>query len=155
MPEDGLQAGPNRLGGLQSQAISLLHYKLAVCIEVAEAYSSQTCPVCGERSKHRRIYRCRCGYVAPRDIVGCSNIRMIGIEGTMRPDCSVPNAVQWKYPAKYPSAKPGSPSDTGHVARERSREATVPRFNRGISPSRVSLLFHEKGLFNSRFRIEL
>ena len=103
--------------------ISLLHYKLAACIEVEEAYPSQTCPVCGERSKHRRIYRCQCGFVAPRDIVGCSNIRMIGIEGAMRPGCSVPNALQWKYPSKYPGPKPGSPSGTGHVARERSREA--------------------------------
>ena len=27
-------------------------------ITLSEAYSSQTCPVCGERSKHRRIYLC-------------------------------------------------------------------------------------------------
>ena len=35
------------------------NYKLAACIEVEEHSSSKTCPVCGERSKHSRIYRCR------------------------------------------------------------------------------------------------
>ena len=103
--------------------ISLLHYKLAACIEVDEAYSSQTCPVCGERSQHRRIYRCRCGCVAPRDVVGSTNIRIIGINGSMRPGCSVPNAVHWTYPSKYPGHKPGSPADTRGIAREQSREA--------------------------------
>ncbi|MBV8076330.1 MAG: transposase, partial [Planctomycetaceae bacterium] len=48
---------------------NLLSYKLAACIEVEEHYTSQTCPVCGERSKQGRTYRCRrCGYVAPRDV---------------------------------------------------------------------------------------
>ena len=48
--------------------ISLLNYKLAACIEVEEHDSSQTCPVCGERSKHRRIYRCPCcGIELPRE----------------------------------------------------------------------------------------
>jgi putative transposase len=104
--------------------ISLLNYKLAAAIEVNEAYSSQTCPVCGERSKHRRVYRCRCGFVAPRDVVGCSNIRAIGIDGEMRPGCSVPNAVQWVHPSKYPGVNRVDRADTTQVAREQSREAT-------------------------------
>ena len=104
--------------------ISLLNYKLAACIEVKEAYSSQTCPVCGERSKHHRTYRCQCGYSAPRDVVGCTNIRTIGMDGVMRPGCSVPNAIQWRYPSKYPSTTLGSHADTMQVAREQSREAT-------------------------------
>jgi putative transposase len=105
--------------------ISLPNSKLAACIEVEEAYSSQTCPVCGERSKHCRTYRCpRCGYEAPRDVVGCSHIRTIGIEGGMRPGCCVPNAIQFVHPSTYPGVRPGSPTDTGHVAREQSREAT-------------------------------
>jgi putative transposase len=103
--------------------ISLLNYKLAACIEVEEAYSSQTCPVCGERSKPRRTYRCRCGYIAPRDVVGSTNIRTIGIDGAMRPGCSVPNAIQWSHPSKYPGRKPGSHADTMQVARDASREA--------------------------------
>jgi len=105
--------------------INLLNYKLAACIEVEEQYSSQTCPVCGERSKHSRTYRCpNCGYEAPRDVVGCSNIRTIGVEGGMRPGCCVPNAIHYVHPSTYPGPKPGSPTDTGQVAREQSREAT-------------------------------
>jgi transposase len=103
--------------------ISLLHYKLAACIQVAETYTSQTCPVCGERSKHRRTYRCQCGFVAPRDVVSSTNIRTIGIAGAMRPGCGVPNAIQWQHPAKYPGSKPGRPADTREIAREQSREA--------------------------------
>src|SRR5262249_2715288 len=103
--------------------ISLLNYKLAACIEVEEAYTSQTCLVCGERSKPRRIYRCHCGFGAPRDVVGSTNIRTIGIEGALRPGCSVPNAIQWHHPAKYPGHKPGSRADTTQVAREGLRPA--------------------------------
>jgi putative transposase len=119
-------AACQKMGRRQAQTVSsacnrklinLLNYKLAAAIEVEEAYSSQTCPVCGGRSKHRRTYRCRCGYQAPRDVVGCSNIRTIGIEGAMRPGCCVPNAIHWVHPSKYPGPKPGSPADTGHVAR--------------------------------------
>ena len=41
-----------------------------------EAYTSQTCPQCAERSKPRgRTYRCKCGYVCDRDAVGAINIR--------------------------------------------------------------------------------
>jgi putative transposase len=98
--------------------INLLTYKLAACIEVEEAYTSQTCPVCGDRSKQSRIDRCpQCGYEAPRDVVGCSNIRSIGTEGSMRPGCPVPNRVHFVHPSKYPGVEPGSPTDTGHVAR--------------------------------------
>jgi len=103
--------------------ISMLNYKLASCIEVDESYTSQTCPVCGERSKHRRTYHCQCGFVAPRDVVGSTNIRTMGIDGAMRPGCSVPNAVHWRHPSKYPSTKLGSHADTMQVAREPSREA--------------------------------
>ena len=103
--------------------ISLLNYKLAACIEVNERYTSQTCPVCGARSKHRRTYRCVCGFSAPRDVVGSVNIRTIGIDGVMRPGCSVPNAIQWSYPSKYPGSSPGSHADTMQVARDASREA--------------------------------
>ena len=123
-----------KMGRKQAQTVSsacnrkivnLLNYKLAACIEVEEAYSSQTCPVCGERSKQRRIYRCpKCGYEAPRDVVGCLNIRIIGIEGGMRPGCCVPDAIQFVHPSKYPGPSPGSPGDTGQVARKQFREAT-------------------------------
>ena len=115
-----------KIDGVRAQTVSaacnrkiidLLNYKLAACIEVEEAYSSQTCPVCGERSKHARTYRCRrCGYVAPRDVAGCTDIRIIGIEGGMRPGRCVPNAIHFVHPSKDPGPKPGSPGDTGQVA---------------------------------------
>jgi putative transposase len=64
-------AAARRIGRVQAQQVStactrkiiqLLDYKTAGALTPSEAYSSQTCPVCGERSKHRRIYRCpRCG----------------------------------------------------------------------------------------------
>jgi putative transposase len=119
-----------KLGRKQAQTVSsacnrkiinLLNYKLAAAIEVEEAYSSQTCPVCGERSTQGRTYRC--AYAAPRDLVGCTNIRVIGIEGGLRPGCGVPNVVQWVYPDKYPGRKPGSRAGTTHVARKSFREA--------------------------------
>jgi putative transposase len=121
-----------KLGKKQAQSVSsacnrkiinLLSYKLSSAIVVDEAYSSQTCPVCGERSKAARTYRCPCGYAAPRDVVGCANVRTIGIEGRMRPGCDVPNVVQFVYPDKYPGRKPGSRAGTTQVAREQSREA--------------------------------
>lgn len=41
-----------------------------------EAYTSQTCPVCGERHKpNGREYRCKCGFRYHRDGVGSFNIR--------------------------------------------------------------------------------
>ncbi len=57
-----------RIGRKQAQHVStactrkiihLLDYKTAGALTLSEAYSSQTCPVCGERSKHR-------GYTAAR-----------------------------------------------------------------------------------------
>lgn len=44
-------------------------------VRVDEAYSSQTCPVCGKRNKPaNRNYHCNCGYEQHRDIVGAMNI---------------------------------------------------------------------------------
>jgi len=41
-----------------------------------EAYTSQTCPACGNRHKPSgREYRCQCGFVYHRDGVGAYNIR--------------------------------------------------------------------------------
>jgi putative transposase len=97
--------------------IDMLNYKLVAAIEVNEAYSSQTCPTCGERSKHRREYRCRCGATAPRDVVGAINIRAIGIEGEMEPGRSLPKDVQFVHPSKYPGVNRVVPQDTGQVAR--------------------------------------
>jgi putative transposase len=52
-------------------------YGIAVVL-VSEAYTSQTCPKCGQKHKPKgRVYRCAnevCGFVGHRDVVGASNI---------------------------------------------------------------------------------
>ena len=60
-----------------------LRYKLqrqGIAFEtIGEAYTSQTCPVCGQRHKtSTRTYRCGCGYEAHRDIHGAHNILSLG-----------------------------------------------------------------------------
>jgi putative transposase len=106
-----------RLGRVQAQQvnqacnavlIAMLAYKLASAIRVSEEFTSQTCPVCGERNRCRRTYRCVCGCTAPRDVVGAVNIRSIGTDGQMAPGRSVPNAVHWVHPTKYAGPKPAS-----------------------------------------------
>ncbi|MBA2682444.1 MAG: transposase [Ktedonobacteraceae bacterium] len=45
-----------------------------------ERYSSQTCPVCGERSKHRRIDCCpHCRATGPRDAVGATPYPLVSV----------------------------------------------------------------------------
>jgi putative transposase len=107
-----------KMGRRQAQQVSSacnakliwqLDYKTCGAIEVDEAYSSQTCPVCGKRNKNGRIYRCRtCGTIAPRDVIGSVNMLCIGRHTILVPGRSVPNAVQWMHPSKYPGLKPGS-----------------------------------------------
>ena len=65
------------------QQLNYLKYKLeAVGIrlsKISEAYSTQTCPVCGRRKKAKgRNYVCKCGYTAHRDIHGARNILSLG-----------------------------------------------------------------------------
>lgn len=44
-------------------------------VKVSEAYSSQSCPHCGNKHKPTgRNYECKCGYKQHRDIVGAMNI---------------------------------------------------------------------------------
>ncbi|MCY9524297.1 RNA-guided endonuclease TnpB family protein, partial [Paenibacillus larvae] len=44
-------------------------------VEVNPAYTSQTCPACGEKNKAKdRGYECSCGFNAHRDRVGAINI---------------------------------------------------------------------------------
>ncbi len=92
-----------------ARLIAQLDYKTCGAIAVDEHYTSQTCPVCGERNKGRRLYRCRtCGQTAPRDVIGSVNILHVGRHHVLVPGRSVPNAVQWVHPLKYPGPKPGS-----------------------------------------------
>jgi putative transposase len=104
-----------RLGRCQAQQVSsacnakligLLDYKTCGAIQTEEAYTSQTCPVCGERNKCGRIYRCQqCGVTAPRDAIGGVNIRTVGLEGQLVPGCRVPNVFHWVHPIKYAGRK--------------------------------------------------
>lgn len=49
-------------------------------VKIDEAYSTQTCPVCGQRHKPQgRNYSCKCGYTAHRDVHGASNILSLGL----------------------------------------------------------------------------
>jgi putative transposase len=122
----------HKMGRKQAQQVSSacnarltaqLDYKSAGAREVDEAYTSQTCPVCGERAKGRRVYRCRvCGCIAPRDVIGNTNIRTVGVFGKLQTGCAVPNSVHFVYPCKYPGLPPGSSG--GHPAcSSREREA--------------------------------
>jgi putative transposase len=91
------------------QIIRQLDYKTAGALVINEAYSSQTCPVCGERSKHRRIYRCpHCGATGPRDAVGALNILSLGQHGAMLPDRCLPQQV--KYLRPWRSSSGGHPA---------------------------------------------
>jgi len=95
-----------KMGRTQAQQVSQactrkiigqLDYKTAGAITVNEAYSSQTCPVCGERSKHKRTYRCpKCGAKGPRDAVGSVNILSIGVYGAMLPGRAIPAHITYR-----------------------------------------------------------
>jgi putative transposase len=112
-----------RTGRVQAQQVSTactrklieqLDYKTAGAITLSEAYSSQTCPVCGERSKHRRIYCCpHCGATGPRDAVGAVNILSLGMLGSMLPGRTLPQQVKYLRPwPRQPRSSSG-----GHPAR--------------------------------------
>jgi len=50
-----------------------------------ESYTSKTCPACGSRKKPTgREYKCKCGFVGHRDLVGATNIlrKYLGTFGT-------------------------------------------------------------------------
>lgn len=69
-----------------------LNYKLqrqGIAFEVInEAYSTQTCPICGQRHKPSgRNYRCSCGYKAHRDVHGAHNIMSLGMLGHFEKIC--------------------------------------------------------------------
>jgi putative transposase len=116
-------AAAQRIGRTQAQQVStactrriiqMLAYKTAGAIALSEAYCSQTCPVYGERSTHRRIYRCPpCGATGPRDAVGAVNILALGVHGALLPGRCLPQQV--KYLRPWPRHR--RRSSGGHPAR--------------------------------------
>ncbi|MBC7814049.1 MAG: transposase [Burkholderiales bacterium] len=109
-----------------AKLIAQLDYKTAGAIQVSEAYSSQTCPVCGERRKCRRTYVCKhCGYTAPRDVVGAVNILRMGQQGSLQNSAVVPTRIVYIHPTKvsrsYPSSSGGHPASSSD----------------GVSPTRI------------------
>jgi len=108
--------------------IAQLDYKTGGAIQVEEAFSSQTCPVCGARNRCSRVYRCReCGAEAPRDVIGAVNILCIGQRDELVSGRSVPNTVHWVYPTQVSRRQPSS--SRGHRASSllasRPQEATA------------------------------
>jgi putative transposase len=100
--------------------IQMLNYKLSGAIEIDEAYTSQTCHVCGVRQKAGRIYGCQhCGTKLPRDVNGALNIRSLGLHEQMLSSGRVPQIIRFKYPAKLFA---GRCPDTAELARS-TREA--------------------------------
>jgi len=98
-----------------ARLIAQLAYKMAGAVEKNEAYSSQTCPVCGCRQKCRRVYQCKeCGFSAPRDVVGAVNIRSIGEHGEIRTNLSVPTRIVCVRPLRtYPAASKDAAGSSG------------------------------------------
>ncbi|MBI5512545.1 MAG: transposase, partial [Deltaproteobacteria bacterium] len=129
-------AAAQRLGRRQAQQVSQactakiiqqLGYKLSGATEVSEAYSSQTCPVCGCGHKCLRIYRCKgCGLVAPRDVVGATNIRAIGLYGVLAPAQPMAKVLRFVRPLqKYPGRE-GQPKPPGSSGGTPARSSLAP-----------------------------
>jgi putative transposase len=91
-----------------AKIIQQLDYKTSGAIQVSEHYSSQTCSVCGERQKCRRTYSCKCGYTAPRDVVGAVNILSIGKHGSIIQVKQTPTQIKYRRPDRR--------SSSGHLA---------------------------------------
>ncbi len=119
-----------KLNGVWAQQVSQasngkiarqLDYKTSGVIQVDERYSSQTCPNCGARQTCRRVYRCReCGIVAPRDVVGSTNILCIGLHEEMRIGQSLAPEVVYVRPVKVFRREPNSAlGHSGHSAPRR------------------------------------
>lgn len=101
-----------------AKIIRLLDYKCSGAIEVPEPYTSQTCPVCGERRRCGRVFQCECGFIAPRDVVGFTNIRRIGLHGKMAASSVIAQVIVFMRPTrKYPVATRVVPAEPRQVAR--------------------------------------
>ncbi len=93
---------------------------------VDEAYTTQTCPQCGNRHKPRgRRYRCpSCGFQAHRDVVGCVNILSRHVHGEVG-KIPAPQQIKYRIPHNLRVMRRcGDTRQTGTpVARDSFREA--------------------------------
>lgn len=127
------------------QLIKLCDYKLhkhgIQFLETNEAYTSQTCPLCGHRHKVRgRNYRCKmCGFKAFRDEVGAYNILNKYKNTIIIPNECVPTGNIKYLRAMY--LKPIQPSSYigFRYKKERSRGADTPRAFNSMSVKMESL----------------
>ena len=74
-----------QFGKIHAYLTYKLEYEGISLEKVNEAYTSQTCPVCGKRKKvSSRNFVCKCGYKEHRDIHGAKNILSKSIYGEFR-----------------------------------------------------------------------
>lgn len=82
--------------------IKLIEYKgllRGVTVKVIEeSYTSGTCPSCGKyRKQSGRNFRCSCGSVGHRDVIGAVNIREKGITGELKGERILPMLEDTTY----------------------------------------------------------
>jgi putative transposase len=101
---------------------------ISVADPVPEQHTSQTCPQCGHRHKPKgRVFRCpACGFVFPRDGVGCANLLSRVLHGDLAK--VRPSTVKYRRPfQRWLGNGLRSPADTRQVARTACREPLVVR----------------------------
>jgi putative transposase len=90
---------------------------ISVHDRVPEHHTSQTCPSCGHRHKPRgRVFQCpACGFVFPRDGVGCANILSRELHGELAK--VRPTTAKYRRPfQRWFRNGLRSPADTRQVA---------------------------------------
>src|SRR5262249_40787276 len=122
-PQEGGEInGPSHYEDVLVVRANQLTYKTVGAITPNEAKPSQTCPVCGERSRSRRIYRCpQCHPTGSRDVIGAVNILSLGQHDALLPSRTLPQQVKYLRPGAVVRA------DIPQVARLRPRSPGLSR----------------------------
>ncbi|HKC73546.1 MAG TPA: transposase, partial [Chloroflexota bacterium] len=108
--------------GYKAEAVGI-----TVVDTVNEAYTSQTCPRDGQRTKPKgRVYTCHvCGFRCARDVVGAANILSRHVHGEVGRVMPPPHTM---YLRPFVRGRRSSRLDTAHVAR-----------TEGVAPSREAM----------------
>jgi putative transposase len=104
--------------GKLRQYITYKAARIGIAVELEdEAYTSQTCPGCGEKNKPSgRVYKCKfCDFVGVRDVVGSANILSKNLFGQLGQ--IYPNEIKYLKPFNKKSNGLSSPQGTGEMAR--------------------------------------